>query len=299
MPRIVKELRHNLNGGVINDYLSIWSDYDQILRTHIIKGKIDGEFDLNSSTLEALSQQGSVATHPVSVDKDGDYIIHTGSKQNLLAWSPNESLKDQAKPIMSRVAAAFAIEDRDTLGVIQRYIETINWDDPMLDKMEQLARQELKRMSRVAVRGVLSNSGKSPISISGSGNMKIFCEDFSYRTSEQPNSRKLQSNITLPMQFINEEYIQPIPSISIPGGGVVPFTAISPFYLFEIDKETRDDIIHLYGSDRAFELSFPRLDQNSHLTSVKSKFRREDIKNSITDQRTKILDQKLLSGSNN
>lgn len=277
MPNIVREMRKALHSTSFFDYLSIWADYDIVFSPHLIKAFLDGALDLKGPELEDLDPRQ--AKHLFIIDEDGDFIIKPRhGKSIVLAWSRVKTVSNQIRPFFSRLAAAFAIEDLDTLSKTQKYIDTIKWNDPILNTMENIARDEIIKLSRVVIRGVIANAGRTPISLSGSGHLVVHSSGFSYHVGDPPSSHIVQDDISLPVELVDEGYIQRVPSIEVPPGGVRPFTAVSSLYLFEMEKPLQSILLALHGSERLCQLHFRRLDNGKITSSRKVPFRHDENK---------------------
>lgn len=266
IPDILKELKRTLYAGMVKEFILAWHPYQNIFWSQMLSEHARGSSDtLKSIALGSLGDP----LHSIAVDSDGDYAVIFGRMNFIFDWSRKKSQKSIREPFAEKISKVFAHEHVDSLKLIVKFLEGVQWDDPTTNKISRLVTRELAHYSKLVVRGVINNGGRTPVSIAAKGKFSVESLGFEFQGAGSSTLR-LNENIQVEMVVVKDNLLDIQHCLVIPGGGAVFFEAHSVNYLHKFDNAV--PLKALFGSERICTLCFPRLDCDDSLTSEPIKF---------------------------
>jgi hypothetical protein len=269
IPGNLQKFKAYLNSDLIDDFLVTWHPYHRdIFWLHLLVDHIREEFDISLS--KELENKKPV--HRILRDEEGDFFLNIGKYKYSFPWSIKKDQREIGEKFAERVAKIFAHEDVEKLKEIIGYLGKINWEDPSLDEVARTIESELDRCRKMIVKGIVVNSGKTSVAISGKGRVIISASEFEYQ-SEGKTKQRINEDIPLPITIMKENMIEEYDSIVIRAGEAVCFEAHSDKYLFEQDDSLSQDIQAIYNQERECYVEFRRLDNRKFVKSNTVLFR--------------------------
>ncbi len=264
MPVVVKTLKSYLRQGLSDEFYAEWIEHQETLLSHIT-----GEAKRNNQSITDIvkKKQEEIndeleslnCDHPVTIDEDGDYILNFGRFDIGFIWSNSGVHKETVRSVCGTLAVAFAKWDTIILEKLIKFFEGITWDTPIYSQAENHIREMLLRYSRVIVQGVISNTGRTPLSVLGSATLEI--DSKGYRISGDEDC-EIDEDLVIDLQLIGDDRVSVIPCITIGPGSSVPFVAASRLYIYEMPEA--DKLIGVYKSERLAHLTISKVDVDGY-----------------------------------
>jgi len=256
IPSLVKELKGLLKQNLLEEFLIKWAPYQEVFWIQLLVSHIRGEFDIDFSP-----SKGKTPAHRIITDENGNYFFNLGRHRFVFPWTIRKSHKEIAQPFAQKISNIFAYEDKERLEEIVKFLEKIQWDDPNLEKVINTVRKELHRFSKIVIKGMLINSGRSPISVSGKGKLVIRAKEFEYR--EKGETKRIEEDLKIDISIMKDNLIEEEETIVIEGGKTVIFEAHSSKYLHELPPVIEE----IYNKERECYVMFSRLDNQKTVES--------------------------------
>ncbi|MCH7754924.1 hypothetical protein IH970_07345 [candidate division KSB1 bacterium] len=266
MPSLLKELKRTLHSDLMEDFFVAWHPFNHVLWGELLGAVRKGEFDLVIDEIKL----GEVKNRMFQ-DDDGDYSVSHSRYVFYFRWTDKaKAEKEVVEPFAKKLALVFAHENKESLRQVINYLEKVNWEDPALEKVSKTVEEELRRFSKIIVRGVISNAGRTPVSIVGRGQLVIQSKGFEYQREKINEVKRIHDDIKIDVSVMKENLLETDLTLVIPGGSAVAFEAHSDFFTSQLPHF--EEIHHLFGSERHVFVKFRRIDDRGIVKSAIKQF---------------------------
>lgn len=262
MPSVTKHLKSLLNQDLLEEFFNEWYKYQKTLWIRLLVGHIKGKFDIEFSPPKNKSP-----LHKIIQSDDGNYLVNFGKYELLFPWTITP-MKKTSQPFAEKVSNIFAYEDKKKLKKLIKFLSTVHWDDPHIKKAIDTIQKELHKFSKITIKGILINTGRTAISVSGKGKLVILSKGFKYKEKEK--IKEVNKNLEIDISIMENNLIEEKGTIIIKGGEAVTFEAHSNKYLYELPPEVEQ----IYDKERKCYVKFTQLDNQKTIKSVSILFRK-------------------------
>lgn len=253
MPLVLENLRQALLKKDKLGFLREWKKSEIILKHHVLHGVRRRELNLPfeeesyNKCSDAIVKEGNGGYH---------IVLENGGVIDLSIDSSNTGDKMAAyiRTGLKAVGVSLYLFDAEKLSVLVSYLSLYDWDDREHKNIVEQIDLELDKYSKVVLKGVVVNSGRSAGGLMGLGHMVINSKGCVYK--QEGKSIEIEEQIGFDVAFMQPMLLNSKDSIQVPAGGVVKFEAHSTLSL--LDMEFGQDIRGLFEKEKLFVLAFRR-----------------------------------------
>ena len=235
--RRAEQLQSKLGADDFEGVARIWAREWAELWTAVEGSYVRQEFQLSPERAPEGDQHDDddeveTGTWYLGEDQDGTvYVMQRGAPFTVLLFQPEPRVGPPGKrssELAKRLGRAFAFEEKPDLIRVFKFLSDIDRQIPALESLSQRIDAELRRLNRLSITALMSNTGGTPVSISASRcQMTMHLDGYSYGVEEEPESRPRvrRGDVQLTMTLVDDGGHR-VPPLTVEAGGVRPIRAV-------------------------------------------------------------------------
>ena len=232
-----EQLQSKLGADDFEGVARIWAREWAELWNAVEGSYVRQEFELGPETpasqadLDLMSVEAGGTWYLGEEDDGTIYVMQRRAPFTALIFAPEARagpLGQRSRELAKRLGHAFALEQKPDLIKVFKFLSDIDRQIPSLESLSQRIDAELRRLNRLSITALMSNTGGTPVSISTSRcRMTMHLDGYSYVVDEEPESRPRvrRGDVDVTMTLVDDRG-HGVPPLTVEAGGVRPIRAV-------------------------------------------------------------------------
>jgi hypothetical protein len=250
---VITQIRIDLDSS-LKESLRTFAHYHAPIWNELLRTFVRQEFDF--SLTDSAGEKSFHRINPIEIAQaTGWGVVVDGIPMYFQFNRDYSGPKDEILRFAHKLAKAIAWHDIAALKQVLDFLEEVDWRSSIFDETEKVLRDQVeKSFSRIIVRGLLIDKGRTAYAVAGAAKMRLYMKGFSYESQETGRHESLHMDIEMRMRCVDETYLRSVPTLAVNPGTAEPFLAVSEDYLR--DMVDREAIKAAFASERQCQIEF-------------------------------------------